>query len=276
MIPFTEDRENKTFFQELQKRYEQHKNNHRDTVIVVVGEEQTGKSRWTLRTEWCLDKSQFYKNGEYDLSKIVFHGEDFLDVSEKTHKGIVHFDEAVRGLYSRNAMSQINTEVNKDFQTNGFRHNIIFLCIPDFFSIDSYIKKFRCTAIVRIFEGNKFKVYYFKKPKVKSKKLGKILKEKAFNVRPSSTGWWTESNNSEEYNRFFKLYKEKEKKEKKRKKPAKHLNQTVKKNILKDIVKKSLENGTVSQKDIAKKLGISVKSVWRYANDIETKRTTGG
>lgn len=184
-----------------------HEKGNEDTIIVVVGGEQIGKSRWTLRTEWCLKQDTFYKYGKYILDNIVFNGEDYRYMSTHTTKTIVHDDEAITHFYSRKAMSEDNVTCNQILAQCGYKHNIQFILIPNFFVLDTYIREHRVHAIVKVYRGNKFKAWCFTK---KKNKLTRILKYKNFNVKPSSKGWWSEKDNTPEFDEFVKLYRKKE------------------------------------------------------------------
>ena len=214
MIPFKENKEApKNFWTWLNKRYDMNQKGRQDTVIAVVGGEQLGKSRWTLRTEWCLAKENFLdEKGKINTDKIVFDGENYRYQATHNKKSIIHDDEAITHFYSRRAMSDDNIKCNQVLAQCGFKHNIQFLLIPNFFVFDTYIREHRIHAIVHIYPNNKFKtwVFYRNDGSEKKKKLKEILKKKNFNVRPSSVGWWSEEENSPEFNEFVKQYRKKE------------------------------------------------------------------
>jgi len=204
MIPFHESRKEPNFWTWLTKRFTKHKQGHGDSIVVVCGGEQLGKSKFVLRTEWCLNQKQFYSDEKYILDNIVFDGKEYRKIMKDCEKQIAHNDEAGTNMYSRQAMTPGNVMTNKRVMVCGFKHLLHFLCIPDFFSIDTYIKNHRVAAIVRIYKNNKFKVW------VTEKKIKEILKRKNYSVKPSSMGWWSDSDTTPEFKQFMKLYRKKE------------------------------------------------------------------
>lgn len=263
MLPFTEEREApKNFWTWLNKRHNLQKKGHKDTVVVVCGGEQMGKSRWTLRTEWCLAKEEFYKEGKINVDKIVFTGEDYRYQVTHNKKSIIHDDEAITHFYSRQAMTQENVDCNQTLAQCGYRHNLQFILIPDFFVLDTYLRQHRVHAIVKIYANNKFKVWTFYKNngQENKKKLKKILKLKSFSVTPSSKGWWTDKDDTEEFKKFVKEYRKKEdkfktksgeKREQAKKKPKGE------KEIKLEIANRLLKNPHATKKQVAEQIGIS-------------------
>lgn len=214
MMPFHEDREPPSnFWTWLKKRKRMHQEGHEDTVIVVCGGEQIGKSRFTLRTEWCLFQDKFLIDGKYMLDPIVFNGEDYRYAATHTSKTIVHDDEAITHFYSRQAMTPENIKCNQVLAQCGYKHNITFILIPNFFVLDTYLREHRVHAIVKIYRNNKFKAWVFSKNK---KKLEKINKKKAFAVNCSSKGWWSEDDDTDEFRKFVKMYRKKEDEQKRK------------------------------------------------------------
>ena len=213
MIPFHEARSAPNLEGWLKKRKAMHYKGHEDTLIVVCGGEQVGKSRFTLRATWDLFSNKIYKDGKYNLDHIVFDGPALRKRLFDSSKSIVHDDEAITHLYSRQAMTEENVKCNKSLAQCGYKHNIVFLLIPNFFVIDSYIREHRVHAVVKVFRGNKFKAWIFTKNK---RKLQLINKKKSFAVSPSTKGWWAETDSTPEYLGFVKAYRKKEDTEKKK------------------------------------------------------------
>lgn len=264
MIPFHEQKDKPNLWSWLNKRYNLHKQGHQDTIIVVCGSEQLGKSRFVLRTEWCMDKELFFKEGKYNLDNIVFQGEDHRERMINCEKSIIHNDEGALSLYSRQAMTPENVKSNKKIMLCGYKHNLQFICIPDFFSIDSYIKNHRVMCVIKIFQGNKFKAW------CGDKKIKKILYQKNYAVKSSTRGWWSEKDDDEEFKSFMKAYRKKEHKFKSlsmddaEKEEEKKLNE---KDLLKQTIYKLYHKGNVGTDTIADSMGISRRTVQRWLKE---------
>lgn len=268
--PFGEYPE-KAFFNWLQKRYKMHKKGHEDTVIVVCGGEQIGKSRWTLRAEFALDPDSWLKDGKPDVERIVFTGKDYRYNVTHNKKSIIQDDEAITHFYSRKAMSEDNVMCNQTLAQCGYRHNIQFILIPDFFVLDTYIRTHRVHACVKIYPNNKFKTWVFTK---KRKKLKQILTNKSFNVKPSSVGWWSENHNPDIFNAFVKAYRAKEHSFKKKsgERQAKvEVKPKTEREIKMQIAHNMYKTGNYTQKELAETFGISRQQIITWFKKLVNK-----
>ncbi len=268
MKPFTEQKNVPNLWSWLIKQYKLHKEGHGDTVIVICGSEQIGKTRFALRLIWCLYKIVSLTNENYSLDNTVFTGKNYRERMTTCTKTIIHLDEGGMCLYSRQAMTPENVRTNKKLMVCGYRHNLHFICIPDFFSLDSYIKNHRVTCIIKIFKDNKFKIW------VGDKKIKKILHQKNYTVKSSSRGWWTEKDDTEEFKEFMKLYRKKEHKFKSMSmKETEEDKETElkEKDIQKRIVYDMWSKGNVLQETIAVSMGLSLKTVSRWIKEYKSK-----
>ncbi len=264
MIPFHEQKAVPNLWSWLIKQYKLHKAGHGDTVIVICGSEQIGKTRFALRLIWCLYKLLSLKDENYSLDNTVFTGKDYRERMTTCTKSIIHLDEAGVCLYSRQAMHPDNVLTNKKLMVCGYRHNVHILCLPDFFSIDSYIKNHRVACIIKIFKNNKFKTW------CGNKKIKKILYQKNYAVKSSSRGWWTEKDDTPEFKDFMKQYRKKEHKfksmsmEETEKDEEKQLNE---KDILKRTIYQMHTKGNVATDTIADSMDLSRRTVQRWIKE---------
>jgi len=170
-------------------------------------------------------------------------------------------------------MSEENVACNQVVATCGSRHNMIFLLIPSFFVLDSYIKEHRVKAIVKIYPRNRFKTWVFVKNNGDTKdfKLKKILNDKTFSVRHSSKGWWSEKNNTEELNQILKDYFKKSEREKQKigetLRPKKEAKFRKEKDVIKDHICRLYKTKKYTQKQLAEMFSLSRQTVVKYLNE---------
>lgn len=110
-----------------------------DSVFVVVGRERSGKSTFTLH---CMD----YLGATPD--QIVVDKNKLGETLKKLKDGdAFHFDEAADGLFSKDAQSWWNKNLEKLFMIAGAKKLITFLVIPDFFLLSPYFREKRISGL---------------------------------------------------------------------------------------------------------------------------------
>ncbi len=163
-----------------------HRINHLDfdNFIVVTGKERRGKSTLASQIGW------FISDGKLTVDYICMTIDEFLKALREAKKGdVIIFDEAGTNLYSREAMSTMNRMLTKAFMVSGLKNVCIILCIPSFFSLDSYIRNHRIDLLFYVPKRGKFKVYSTKRAKIIGIKGAKYKKMEV--VKANLKGWFT-------------------------------------------------------------------------------------
>jgi len=215
-----------------------------DRFIVVCGKERTGKSVLAGQLGW------FISGGKLTIDQICMTVDDFLRALKEAKKGdVIIFDEAGINLYSREAMSTMNRMLTKAFMVSGLKNICIILCLPDFFSLDSYIRLHRIDLLMFIPKRGKFKAYSSKKSKEISLKGSKIKQIEC--VQATDLGWFTKA-----YPRTLEeAYRKKERK--------------FKFSFLKSI-KDNIE-GNYNTPKFAEITGYNIKTIMRWIEDKKIK-----
>lgn len=109
-----------------------------DQVIVITGEERTGKSTIAFRLAHALDLHGF------DLSRTIFRGTDLMDVAEQARAGnVIWVDEFVEGGDARETMSSANRKLVNYFRVAGERNLIYLILFPQLQNLDKKIREQR-------------------------------------------------------------------------------------------------------------------------------------
>jgi hypothetical protein len=119
-----------------------------DSLIVIFGDVGLGKS-----TLGYLTGKEF--SSEFSSDNIAPDTQEFTPLISKFgqlgKKGtVLMVDEGQWGSYSREAMKKSNRDFNKRLMTIRGLNFIIIVIIPDFFSLDAYIRKFRVMVALRV------------------------------------------------------------------------------------------------------------------------------
>jgi hypothetical protein len=159
--------------------------NHQDydCFLVVTGKERRGKS--TLAAQIA----DYLSNGKLDINNICLDIDQFLNALKNSNKGdVIIFDEAGTNLYSREAMSTMNRMLTKAFMVSGLKNICIIICIPNFFSLDSYVRQHRLDLLFYVYERGKFKVYSPRRAREISIKGSKMKQIDV--VKANTVGWF--------------------------------------------------------------------------------------
>jgi hypothetical protein len=114
-----------------------------DCIIVCSGKERTGKT--TLGWQSCkLIDDDFTAD---NVAFTIQEAKKLLQVSDK--QSAIMIDEAQWMLYGRDALSSSSKWLNKTLMKIGQLNYFIWLNIPDYFSLDPYVRKFRVTCLLR-------------------------------------------------------------------------------------------------------------------------------
>jgi len=150
-----------------------------DGFILCVGREGFGKTTLSLQSAMYVDPT-------FNLDRVVFTAEQFLEAVEKAEKyQAIVFDETMGYLSSRNAMSSFNKALIKVMSEMRSKNLIVFLNIPNLFMMDWYVATHRSTGLLYVYKRSFFASYDYKK-KARLYKEGK--RHHSYHVPPTYRG----------------------------------------------------------------------------------------
>jgi hypothetical protein len=116
-----------------------------DVVLIITGQERGGKSTIAQQIAKAVDPT-------FNISRIVFTPREFhlAAVSASPGQAII-FDEALTGFFSRATMSNVNVELVRMMAEVGQRRLFVILCLPSFWTLDSYMAIHRSRALIQIY-----------------------------------------------------------------------------------------------------------------------------
>lgn len=116
-----------------------------DFVTLLTGIEGGGKS--SLGESICS-----YLDPKFDLSKIVFNPNSFMEAVEKLpRKSAILYDEAYSGLSSRGTLTEVNRALIQKFSEIRSKNLYIEICMPNFWEMDKYIAMWRSRFLISIY-----------------------------------------------------------------------------------------------------------------------------
>ncbi len=138
----------------------------RDYVMVVDGEEGSGKSVLAMQIAKHLDPT-------FNIENIVFTADQFMKKIKITKKfACIVLDEAFSASSARASLSQVNRAMLGIATEMRQRNLFIIMCIPSFFDLDKYFALWRCKALIHVYfrkDGSRGRYILF--PKTKKKYL---------------------------------------------------------------------------------------------------------
>ena len=147
-----------------------------DWFNCVDGFERLGKS--TLAIKECL-----YMDPSFELSRVCFSPEQYEAASLNARKGqAVCYDEAITGLFSKEAQTRINIALSKLTAIIGSKrlfHNIV---LPNFLKLDKGIASRRIMSMQHVYWRGRFSFYSRKRTSI----ISEVAKFQA--QRPNFTG----------------------------------------------------------------------------------------
>lgn len=231
-----------------------------DMVFVVDGYEGTGKSVLAQQ----LGK---YCDAGLSIDNIVFTPESFQKavLNAKRYSAII-YDEAYRGLSSRGAMTVVNRTIVKMLTEIRQRNLFLFIVIPSLFELDKYVALWRSRALIHIYSAKGFERGFFAFYNVDKKKSLYMNGKKFYSYSkpsPNFTGKFTNHYTVPEEEYKNKKYSvtvaqvEEQTRHLSVLKVAKEIKTGIASNLLQS-------NLGMTQKDIAKVMGITSRSVYNY------------
>ncbi|MAF36864.1 hypothetical protein CL622_07135, partial [archaeon] len=157
-------------------------NDDRDHFIVVCGKEGTGKSTLALQIACMLDPT-------FNLDRVCFKMIDFIKGMKETKPGQTFIlDEGNLFLFSREAMSEDNKFMLKLFALMRQKNLCVIICVPNFFTLDSYIRDHRVDSLLYCHSKSKYIGYTGKAIKIISNQ-GSRYKQVAGHKIPGGSFW---------------------------------------------------------------------------------------
>ena len=122
-----------------------------DMVGLVDGYEGVGKSVMAMQIGYYVDPT-------LTLDRIAFNSEQFKKEILKAKKGqCVIFDEAITGLFNREAIQQMNILLIKMMAQIRQKNLLVLIVLPSFFDLDKNIALWRSKFLVHCYFGKGFK-----------------------------------------------------------------------------------------------------------------------
>lgn len=130
-----------------------HQNRDNDVVWGIIGEEGSGKSNLMMHVkDYYCNKM----NIPLEIKDIGLNVQDFkVALTRNKDRPFANpvFDEAQDGLYSREAMKgNLNILLNKTYMAIRGMRFFTILCLPDFFSLDTYFRKKRIRGLFWVYK----------------------------------------------------------------------------------------------------------------------------
>ena len=153
-----------------------------DHFIVVAGGEGSGKSTLAIQIACMVDP-------KFKLSNICFKMADFLKQIEESKPGQTFvLDEGNMFLLSREAFSQDNIFMVKLFAIMRQKNLCVIICVPNFFTLDSYVRDHRVDTLVYVHKRGKYVAFVKKAIRIISNK-GSRFKQVGGHKTPEGTCW---------------------------------------------------------------------------------------
>lgn len=119
-------------------------NKARDFVIIVDGREGSGKSTLAFQIAKYLDP-------EFDIDKIFFNYDEFLEKIANVVGGAIVLDEAMHGTDSRGSMTKVNRQMRSVFSEMRQNRHYVILVMPSFFDMDKTLALWRADALFHVY-----------------------------------------------------------------------------------------------------------------------------
>lgn len=153
----------------------------RDYVMVIDGEEGSGKSVLAMQIAKYLDP-------DFNLDKLVFNSNQFIDSIKKVKRhSCVILDEAYNASNARASLSEVNRSMVAVATEMRQRNLFVIFVLPTFFDLDKYFALWRCRALIHVYfnkKGRRGKYIIF--PKTHKKLLYLNGKKKYDYSKPQS------------------------------------------------------------------------------------------
>lgn len=121
-----------------------------DMVFIVDGREGSGKSVIAQQCAKFVDES-------FNINRIAFNPEEFMKCINDANKyEAVIYDEAMGGLSSRSAISDVNKALVSMLSEIRQKNLYVFIVLPCFFELDKYAAIWRSCGLIHVYTGENF------------------------------------------------------------------------------------------------------------------------
>jgi hypothetical protein len=135
-------------------------NNDSDHFIVVSGKEGKGKTTIAICMACTIDPT-------FNISRICFKPIDFIKGIRNAPKGACFvLDEGNLFLFSRESLGADNIMMVKLFALMRQKNICVIICVPNFFTLDSYVRDHRVDTLINCTEKGQFQCYVKKAIKI--------------------------------------------------------------------------------------------------------------
>jgi len=125
-----------------------------DLCFLVDGAEGTGKSVMAMQLARAFDDT-------FHIGNVCLTPEEFLESIKNASKGqAIVYDEAYRGLSSRQAMSQINKLIVSVMMEMRQKNLIVIIVLPTIFMLDRYVAIFRSKGLFHVYTNKGKRGYW--------------------------------------------------------------------------------------------------------------------
>jgi hypothetical protein len=140
----------------------------KDHVMVITAIEGGGKSTFSSQMGAVLAMAR------YTIDSIAFEQGEFVDLLRTSQPGdVIHLDEGASLLFSRSSQSKGNVQAVKLMQLMRQLRLVTLICVPDFKSIDPYIRNHRVQTLVQLSSTGKGKIIVGDGIKILSEQVNK-------------------------------------------------------------------------------------------------------
>jgi len=121
-----------------------------DEVMVITGDEGTGKSRLMMHiVEWWNSQKGTTKPEEVDEC-VALDSEQFSNILQEVYKGAVRVNDEAADISSRGAMSKTNKLFMLVYQLIRGENLFTILVIPSIFDLDTFFRKRRVRHLIHV------------------------------------------------------------------------------------------------------------------------------
>ena len=122
--------------------------------------------------EMCLDREDSNygnvlksptKPVKFDLSHVVFDIDSLMKIAhESPMNSVFVLDEGKRGLDAKSTMTQLNKKMEDFVQACGVYNHVIFIVLPDFFSLNKDFATARTKFLIDVYKGKNHQRGFFR------------------------------------------------------------------------------------------------------------------
>lgn len=162
-------------------------NDDMDHFIVNTSREGFGKSTFSIQQACVLDPN-------WNLNKLLYEPSQLIERIKNSNPGdCLVLDEGNLFLFSREAMTGGNKFMVKLFALFRQRNLIVIINVPNFFTLDSYVRDHRTRTLNFISARGKFQTYKGKAIRIVSGKGSRFKQIAGIKVPPSDSfkGWFS-------------------------------------------------------------------------------------